>query len=45
MSSSKNENMGRINGGTKISDGKIAGERGIFSQAKKKAPLLRAMLV
>jgi hypothetical protein len=40
MSSSENENVGRINGRAKISGGKIAVERRVFPQAKKKAPLL-----
>ncbi|MDQ3374024.1 MAG: hypothetical protein M3521_09095 [Acidobacteriota bacterium] len=45
MSFPKNEKLGRIVGRAKILDRKAAAQRGIFAQTKKKAPLLRAMLV
>ncbi|HXH69807.1 MAG TPA: hypothetical protein VNI60_05605 [Pyrinomonadaceae bacterium] len=45
MSSSKNENVERIVWRTKISGGKITNEREIFPRTKKKAPVLRTVLV
>jgi hypothetical protein len=45
MSSRTNENVGRFDRRTKISGENITGKREIFPKAKKKASLLRAMLV
>jgi hypothetical protein len=45
MSLSENENLEGIIERTKISGREITVERGIFPRTKKKAPLLRAVLV